>query len=111
MQVLELDADHRPGAAAFTISIPAGAEVKYNDKPGFFRLKQDETINVLDLPELFDMADKAPTQPLMDTGLTHRRSWPWAWIGIAGGVLLLVVGVFVRAWRHRQAPGSLACER
>lgn len=104
-QVLELDADHRPGTAVFTISVPAGTGLKWYDKPGpNVRLKQDESINVLDLPELFDKAEKASSSPLIDTGLSHQRSWPWMWIGLVGGSLCVATGIFLLVWRRR-TPG------
>ena len=54
--------------------------------------------------ELFAKADRAPKQPLMDTGLTHNNgiSW-WVWAGSGTGLLLFVGGVILFWWRRVQA--------
>lgn len=101
IKVVELDADRRPGLETFSIDVPAGAQVLWSDQPGpGYRLKQSEQINVRNLGELFDKLDRAPTEPLMDTALTHRQSTWWPWIGSAvGGVLVLGGGVLL--WRRK----------
>src|SRR5262249_10201188 len=99
IKVLELDVDARPREDEFTIEVPVGTPIQEEDEPskGFFRLKQDEKINVKDLPSLFDMLDKAKTTPLMDTAVPHKPSRAWLrWAGgCVGGLLILTAVVLL----------------
>ena len=102
MEVLELDVDRRPSVEEFTIDVPAGAQVHWRHKSGSaFYLKQDERINVRDIPELFAKLDRVASEPLMDTGLTHQYGSWWPWIGSAAGCILVLGGGFL-LWRRQK---------
>lgn len=105
IQLLELDADHRPKAGDFVHTFPAGTAVcEVDDMSKFFRLKQDEKISVDDLPNLFGMLERVAVEPYMDTAIP-RPAWWQSWVLGLGGLVLALGGAFVlvRRWRLRHS--------
>jgi hypothetical protein len=102
LQVLELDADHRPAASEFAVTVPAGTQMNDGvEGKKVFYLKQDEKIHVDELPALFKMLDQAQVTPLMDTAVPHGSPYLWArWLGIGAGVILALAGVAFLLWRR-----------
>ncbi|MCI0700372.1 MAG: hypothetical protein L0241_04760 [Planctomycetia bacterium] len=108
IKVLELNVDTPPKDEDFFIKIPAGTQVSFRYKDGFFKLKQDETIYAHTLDDLFTMSDRAVTTPLADTGLPVYRKWGWpVWVAIGVGVLLVVVGTILWYRRRGNRPTTL----
>lgn len=109
LQVLELDADHRPDARDFAFTMKAGTEVNEgasNDATRCFLLKQDEKVRVEDLPTLFAMLDKAKASPLMDTAVAVHRPSQWLrWLGIAAGLALALGGAAYLVRRRKLRAG------
>lgn len=106
-KTLELDVDHRPKRDEFTIDVPAGTGVlEYGNETGkFFRLKQDEKINIDDLPRLFQMLDEVKVNPRMDTAIRPPySSWP-RWAAGAVGLVLALGGAWY-LWRRRTAAAA-----
>ncbi len=107
VQVLELDPDYRASASDFAFRIPAGTEVNYNeDARKRFKLRQDETVSLEDLPTLFDMLERSATTPLMDTAVPHGLPLGWVrWLvgGIGLCVAIVALGYLIRRWRRRAA--------
>jgi hypothetical protein len=104
VKVLSLDADKTPSDDEFTIDVPFGTQVlDPNDySKGFFKLKQDEKVNIRDLPGLFDMLDKVKTTPMMDTAVNHKRSYLWLrWVGGCIGISLVLAAITVTVRRLR----------
>lgn len=101
--VLELDVDTKPRPEDFCFKAPAGTQVFIQDKPGGIRLKQDETICGNNLDDLFGIVERSSANPLIDTGLAPQpRRLSWWWACVAGGLILLIVGL-VRYRRTRPA--------
>jgi hypothetical protein len=92
LKLLELDADHHPAAGDFVFTIPAGTSVvDQNNGRRFFKLKQQETIRLEDLPKLFAMLDQVQQNPLTDTAIPHTGPYRWVWVG--GGIALTLGGM------------------
>jgi hypothetical protein len=107
IKVVELDVDTRPSVYDFTVEVPVRTPVWDQNNPakGFFRLKQDERINVNDLPRLFEMLENVKSTPLMDTAVAHPRSiLRTRTTGIIVGLVLIGAGVLV-AMRRRARRG------
>jgi len=107
IKLLQLDADERPSDDDFVLDVPFGTAVHDPSQPakGFFKLKQEESINLKDLPALFDMLDRAKSEPLMDTAIPHRSSWHWPRLaGVAVG-LVLIFAVIAYVARRRGIAG------
>lgn len=99
-KIIELNADERPAAADFRVTVPGGTVVCTNDpSKGYFKLKQDETIHVDDILKLFAMLDQKQVTPLMDTAIPRSSRYRWLyWTGAGVGLVLALVGLYA-VWR------------
>lgn len=107
LTVLELDADRRPDAAEFVLTIPRGTQVQDQANLGtFFHLKQEEKIGLDELPAIATMLDRAPSNPLMDTAIPRPGPYRWLYRGawLTAGIALLLGGAWLflrRRFRRR----------
>lgn len=107
-KVVELDVDRRPNGSEFTLELPAGTAMFDPHQDVSFKLKQNEKINVDDLPKLVEMCRLMLVTPRMDTAIPRRNPYLWlTWLGGAAAAILMgwLAFYFVRRWRPR-AVGS-----
>jgi hypothetical protein len=108
LRMLEFDADRRPDASAFYLTIPAGTVVNTpHDPKKRFTLKQDEKIHIGELSNLSVMLDRSAITPLMDTAIPSGGWAPWLrWtLGIAGIALALAGAWYLLRRRLRSQVG------
>jgi hypothetical protein len=102
-KAVEIDVDKRPARADFTLKVKAGTNVVHTTHRGSFRLKQDEDINVSDLPGILAKCDLALKRLPMDTAIHPPDPYAWLrWCGYAAtAVLLVTLVVYVVRRRSR----------
>ncbi len=95
IRVLDLEVDSRPAPEDFMLTLPAGTMIKEGGTKNHFRLRQQERVNVDNLPKLWAMLQEKKTNPLMDTAIVRSSSYRWAYW--AGGALagILALGLLV----------------
>jgi hypothetical protein len=91
--VTELNVSDRPAASDFSFVAPAGVTVCSPESPGF-RLRQQETISVEDIPQLFQMVEASGTQTRMDTAIVRPGRWTlWKIAAAVAGLALAAWGI------------------
>jgi hypothetical protein len=103
-KVTELDVDRRPKRSEFTFKMRAGTTVLNPPQGGRFRLMQEESVDIDDLPGLLEKCRRSIANPFQNTALHPPDPYVWLrWSGFALSAAM-VSGLVVYVVRKRFRP-------